>query len=79
MHQSCGRWQLQKVRVDFDCEGRGEVLYRLLGGEHVFHFFISNSFAQAGGWRTRISGYRLKNGKPVPCNKHKDVSARLQV
>src|SRR5262245_35880241 len=42
-----GRWQLQKVRVDLDCEGRGELLYRLVSGEHVFHFFvISNSFAQ---------------------------------
>ena len=42
-----GRWQLQKVRVDLDSEGRGEVLYRLHSGKHVFHFFvISNSFAQ---------------------------------
>jgi hypothetical protein len=30
-------------------------------------------------YRIRIPGYRLdKKGKLVPCNKHKDVSARLR-
>ena len=27
-----GRWRIEKVRFDLDPEGRGEILYRLLGG-----------------------------------------------
>ena len=30
------------------------------------------------GVRTRVTGYRIKDGKLVPCNKHLDVSARLR-
>ena len=30
------------------------------------------------GYRTKVRGYRIKDGKLVPCNKHKDVSARLR-
>jgi hypothetical protein len=42
-----GRWRLEKARIDLDPEGRGEVLYRLSDGRHVFHFFvISDNFAQ---------------------------------
>jgi hypothetical protein len=42
-----GRWRLDKARIDLDPDGRGEVLYRLGNGRHVFHFFvISDSFAQ---------------------------------
>ena len=31
----------------------------------------------AQSWRSKITG-RLKDGKLVPCNKHKDVSTRLR-
>ena len=31
------------------------------------------------GRRTKVTGYRLdKAGKLVPCNRHRDVSARLR-
>jgi hypothetical protein len=30
------------------------------------------------GHVTRIPGYRLKDGRLIKCNKHKDVSARLR-
>ncbi len=30
------------------------------------------------GRRIAIKGFRIKDGKLVPCNKHKDVSARLR-
>jgi len=33
----------------------------------------------AQGWRSKVpTGYRLKDGKLMPCNKHKDVSTRLR-
>ena len=35
-----GRWRLEKVRLELDADGRGEVLYRLHGDGHVFHFFL---------------------------------------
>jgi hypothetical protein len=35
-----GRWKVEKPRFDLDDEGRGEVLYRLVGGGWVFHFFL---------------------------------------
>lgn len=35
-----GRWRIEKPRFDLDEEGRGEVLYRLVGGGWVFHFFL---------------------------------------
>jgi hypothetical protein len=35
-----GRWKVEKTRFDLDDEGRGEVLYRLVGGGWVFHFFL---------------------------------------
>lgn len=35
-----GRWRVEKVRIDLDEEGRGEVLYRLVGHGWVFHFFL---------------------------------------
>ncbi len=35
-----GRWRLEKVRLELDQEGRGEVLYRLRGDGHLFHFFL---------------------------------------
>jgi hypothetical protein len=35
-----GRYRVEKVRFDLDSEGRGEVLYRLIGGGWTFHFFL---------------------------------------
>ena len=35
-----GRWRIEKLKFELDSEGRGEVLYRLLGGGWVFHFFL---------------------------------------
>jgi hypothetical protein len=35
-----GRWKIEKLKFDLDSEGRGEVLYRLVGGGWVFHFFL---------------------------------------
>lgn len=35
-----GRWRIEKLRFDLDAEGRGEVLYRLVGGGWTFHFFL---------------------------------------
>jgi len=35
-----GRWRIEKVRIDLDAEGRGEVLYRLAGHGWTFHFFL---------------------------------------
>jgi hypothetical protein len=35
-----GRWSVEKLRFDLDNEGRGEVLYRLVGDGWVFHFFL---------------------------------------
>ena len=35
-----GRYRIEKLRFELDREGRGEVLYRLVGGGWVFHFFL---------------------------------------
>ena len=35
-----GRYRVEKIRFDLDAEGRGEVLYRLVGGGWQFHFFL---------------------------------------
>ena len=35
-----GRYAIEKVRFDLDAEGRGEVLYRLVGEGWRFHFFL---------------------------------------
>ena len=35
-----GRWRVEKVHVDLDSDGRGEVLYRLHGAARTFHFFL---------------------------------------
>jgi hypothetical protein len=35
-----GRYRVEKIRFELDDEGRGEVLYRLIGGGWVFHFFL---------------------------------------
>lgn len=35
-----GRWRIEKDRIDLDSEGRGEVLYRLVGHGWTFHFFL---------------------------------------
>lgn len=35
-----GRWRIEKLRFDLDAEGRGEILYRLVGGSWCFHFFL---------------------------------------
>jgi len=35
-----GRWKIEKLRFDLDAEGRGEILYRLVGGGWIFHFFL---------------------------------------
>ncbi len=35
-----GRWRIEKLRFDLDAEGRGEILYRLVGGTWRFHFFL---------------------------------------
>jgi hypothetical protein len=35
-----GRWKIEKRRFDLDAEGRGEILYRLVGGGWTFHFFL---------------------------------------
>ena len=35
-----GRWRIEKLRFDLDAEGRGEILYRLVGGGWSFHFFL---------------------------------------
>jgi hypothetical protein len=35
-----GRWRIEKDRFDLDAEGRGEILYRLVGRERTFHFFL---------------------------------------
>lgn len=42
-----GRWRVEKLRFDLDEEGRGEILYRLVGGRWTFHFFlISNKLPE---------------------------------
>jgi hypothetical protein len=33
---------------------------------------------RAQGWRTKIRGYRVEDGRLMPRNKHKDISARLR-
>jgi hypothetical protein len=35
-----GRWRIEKLRVELDAEGRGEVLYRFTGCGWTFHFFV---------------------------------------
>ena len=35
-----GRWKIDKLRFDLDCEGRGEILYRFTDGHWTFHFFL---------------------------------------
>lgn len=41
-----GSWRLERVRMELDAEGRGEVLYRLDDGRNPLHFFIlSNSYS----------------------------------
>lgn len=35
-----GRWRIEKDRIDLDAEGRGEILYRLVGHGWTFHFFL---------------------------------------
>ena len=35
-----GRWRIEKLKFDLDNEGRGEILYRLVAGDWVFHFFL---------------------------------------
>jgi hypothetical protein len=35
-----GRWRIEKLRFDLDTEGRGEILYRLVGPGWTFHFFL---------------------------------------
>lgn len=41
-----GSWRLERVRMELDAEGRGEVLYRLDDGRNPLHFFIlSDSFS----------------------------------
>ena len=35
-----GRYRVEKLRFDLDAEGRGEILYRLVGGGRAFHFFL---------------------------------------
>ncbi len=35
-----GRYRIEKLRFQLDADGRGEVLYRLVGGGWVFHFFL---------------------------------------
>jgi hypothetical protein len=43
-----GRWRIEKLRFELDDNGCGEVLYRLVGGGWVFHFFlISNRLPEA--------------------------------
>ena len=34
------RYRVEKLRFDLDAEGRGEILYRLVGGGWAFHFFL---------------------------------------
>ena len=34
------RYRVEKLRFDLDAEGRGEILYRLVGGGWTFHFFL---------------------------------------
>jgi hypothetical protein len=34
------RYRVDKLRFDLDAEGRGEILYRLVGGGWTFHFFL---------------------------------------
>jgi hypothetical protein len=35
-----GRWRIEKDRIELDAEGRGEILYRLVGHGWTFHFFL---------------------------------------
>jgi len=35
-----GRYQVRKLRFELDAEGRGEILYQLVGQGRVFHFFL---------------------------------------
>lgn len=35
-----GRYRVEKLRFELDADGRGEILYRMTGGERVFHFFL---------------------------------------
>jgi hypothetical protein len=42
-----GRWRIEKDRIELDVEGRGEVLYRLVGHGWTFRFFlISNKLPE---------------------------------
>ncbi|MGE0714410.1 MAG: hypothetical protein AB7P02_03125 [Alphaproteobacteria bacterium] len=41
------RWRVERVRLELDSEGRGEGLYRLVGGGWTFHFLaLSDVFPQ---------------------------------
>jgi len=43
-----GHWTLDRLRMDLDAQGRGEVLYRLSDGRNPLYFFIlSNSYSTA--------------------------------
>ena len=35
--------------------------------------------AMSTGVRVKVRGYRIKDGRLVPCHKHLDVSARLRL
>jgi hypothetical protein len=35
-----GQYRVRKLRFELDAEGKGEILYQLIGGGRVFHFFL---------------------------------------
>ena len=58
---------IEKLRFDLDGEGRGEILYRLVGGGWTFHFFLVSQQAAGGAEdRPQLRAELGRDGRAVP-------------